>query len=106
MVLYLEFLRQGLNSVVQEMGALIAHQNYWASKSSDDVFKNELCGYSSITISYCFGLYPPGEVLCSSDDISRTSSFSWWVDRTHKVYSPFVKCAKRKLQSQRQFISA
>ena len=31
MVLYLKFLYQGLNSVVQEMGALIAHQNYWKS---------------------------------------------------------------------------
>ena len=92
MVLCLELFRQGLNGVIQEVCALITHQNYWASKSSDDVFKNELCGCSSIIVSYCFGLCPPGEVLCASDDISRTSAFSWWVDRTHKFYSPLVKC--------------
>ena len=99
MVLYLEFFRLGLNGAVQEVCALIAHQNYWASKSTDDVFKNELCSCSSITISYCFGLCPPGEVLYSSDNISRASVLSWWVDRTHKVYSPFVKCMQRDLQS-------
>ena len=58
MVLNLEFFCQGLNGVVQEMGALIAHQNYQTSKSTDDVLKEELCSCSSITIPYCFGLYP------------------------------------------------
>ena len=105
MVLYLEFLRQGLNSVVQEMGALIAHQNYWASKSTDNVLKEELCSCSSITIPYCFSLCPFGEVLCSCDDVSRASSFSWWVHRTHKVYSPLVKCAQHNLWLQQHFIS-
>ena len=39
MVLCLDFFRQGLNGAIQEVCALIAHQNYWTSKSSDDVFK-------------------------------------------------------------------
>ena len=51
-VLYLELFHQGLNSVVQEMGALIAHQNYWTSKSADDVLKEELYSCSSITIPH------------------------------------------------------
>ena len=97
MVLYLEFLCQGLNSVVQEMGALIAHQNDGAAKSTDDVLKKELCSCSSITIPYCFSLFPSGEVLCSNDNISRASALSWWVDRTHKFYIPLVKCTQRNL---------
>ena len=106
MVLYLEFLRQGLNSVVQEMGALIAHQNYWTSKSTDDVLKEELCSCSSITISYCFGLCPSGKVFCSHDDVSRTCALSGWVDWSHKVNSPFVEYAQCDLRSQRHFIAA
>ena len=106
MVLYLEFLRQGFNSAVQKMCALIAHQNYWTSKSTDDAFKNELCSCSSITIPYYFLLCPSGEVFCSCDDVSRTRSFSWWVDRTHKIYIPFVKCAQCDLWSQWNFISS
>ena len=93
MVLNMKFFRQGLNGLVQEMCALVAHQNYRVAKSTDDVLKKELCGCSSITISYYFGLYPSGEVLCSSDKISHASALSWWVDRTHTVYSPLVKCA-------------
>ena len=100
MVLDLKFPRQGLNSAVRKMCALITHQDYWTSKSTYDVFKNELCSCSSITIPYCFGLYPPGEVFCSCDDVSRASSFPWWVDRTHKIYSPLVKFSQRNLWSQ------
>ena len=105
MVLYLKFLRQGLNSAIQKVCALITHQNYWTSKSTNDVLKEELCSCSSITIPYHFSLHPFGEVFCSCDDVSRTSSFSWWVDRTHKVYSPLVKCPQRNMWSQRHFIS-
>ena len=105
MVLYLKFLRQGLNSAIQKVCALITHQNYWTSKSTYDVFKNELCSCGSMTIPYYFGLYPSGEVFCSCDDVSRTSLFSLWVDRTQKIYSPFVNYSQCNLWSQQHFIS-
>ena len=39
MMMYLKFLHQGLNSVIQKVCSLITHKNYWTSKSTYDVFK-------------------------------------------------------------------
>ena len=104
MVLCLEFFRQGLNGAVQEVCALIAHKNYWASKSSDDVFKMNC---AAVTASqFLTALVSTHLVRYSVPVMIYLAPVSWWVDRNHEVYIPLVKCMQRNLWSQWHFISS
>jgi hypothetical protein len=41
---------QCVDGVVYEVCSLVAHQNSWAPKSSDDLFEQEVCNYLCATI--------------------------------------------------------
>jgi hypothetical protein len=51
-----KLLSHSLNSVVNEVSALVTHQNPWASKSSDHLLKQEVCCCLRAAIFYwcCF----------------------------------------------------
>jgi hypothetical protein len=92
MMVNFELLSQAFNSFVDEVCALITHKDLRASKSGYDIIKYEPCSCSCTTILNCSYFFPSGQILCSSDDVSRCYAFSWWVDQPHKVNSPFLKC--------------
>jgi hypothetical protein len=87
-----ELLSQGLNSFVNEVCTLITHKDLRASKFGYDIIKDESHSCSCTKLFNFSGFYPSGQIFCSSDDVSRSYVPSWWVDRSHKVNSPFLKC--------------
>jgi hypothetical protein len=87
-----KFPSQCFNSLVDKMCALIAHKDLWASKPGYDIIKYEARNYSCTTILNYSCFYPFGKILCCSDYVSSSCVLSWWVDRSHKVDGPFLKC--------------
>jgi hypothetical protein len=87
-----KFLSQGFNSLINKMCTLITHKDLWASKPGYDVIKYESRSCSCTTVLDCSCLCPSGQILCRSDDVSSSCALPWWVDRSHEVNGPFLKC--------------
>ena len=66
---YLKLLYKFLNSLIQEVSALIPHQNSRASKPSENVLKTELHCCSYAIVLYWFSLGPSGQVINCCDNI-------------------------------------
>jgi hypothetical protein len=86
-----KFLSLGFNSFVNEMCALITHEDLWASKPCYDILKNELHNYSYTTILKFSCFFPYGQILCPSDNVSLSHVPSWCVKRSHKINGPFLE---------------
>jgi hypothetical protein len=85
-------LSQGFNIFINKMSTLIVHKDLWSSKPGYDILKDELfnCSFTTILNFSCF--FPSGQILCHSDDVSSSCVLSWWVDRSHEINGPFLKC--------------
>jgi hypothetical protein len=68
----LKFLSQGFNSFVDEMCALITHEDLWAKQSGDNILKDELRSYGcTIVLNFSY-FCPSGQILSHSDNVSSS----------------------------------
>jgi hypothetical protein len=86
-----KFLSQGFNGFVDEVCALITHEDLHASKSGYNILKYELHSCSCTTVLNFSCFFPSGQILFRNDNVSSSCVHSRRVNRSHKVNGPFIE---------------
>ena len=87
-----KFFRQGLHGFIDKVRTSIAHQDFWTSKSGQNLLKDEVRSGICSAILNCLCLGPPSHIISSSYNVTCTCPLSKGVDRSYQIDAPLVKC--------------
>lgn len=103
LVIYLKFLRQCTDHLIQKVRTMITYQDLWTANSCQYILKEELCSYQTYVMLYRLCICPMSQILHYGDNVPR-SCLSLGLNGSHKIYCPLLKGMQHHLWIQRHLI--